>query len=174
MTDPIEVRPIELKIEKLVYGGEGLGHSQGHTVFVPFVLPDETVSVDPVEQHKKFIRGRVARVVEASPLRMSAPCPHFGICGGCNYQHMPYTAQLHFKANILRETLSRLGRIRRPAKESKGSPLAFQTLPKSDAPHQDCGDVAIATKSVIGIQCCPTISRIVATEYGNCSGSLNR
>ncbi len=105
------IDPIELRIEKLVYGGDGLGHSEGHTVFVPFVLPEETVSIEPIEQHKKFIRGRVARVVDSSPIRIAPPCPHFGVCGGCNYQHIPYTSQLHFKADILRETLSRLGRI---------------------------------------------------------------
>jgi 23S rRNA (uracil1939-C5)-methyltransferase len=103
--------PIELRIEKLVYGGDGLGHHDGHTVFVPFVLPDETVSIDPLERKKKFIRGRVARIVQASPDRVSPRCPHFGTCGGCNYQHMPYELQVRAKTDILRETLSRLGRI---------------------------------------------------------------
>ena len=102
---------IELKIEKLVYGGEGLGHQSGRTVFVPFVLPEEVVSIEPREQRKKFIRGRVAQIVAPSPLRIAAPCPHFGTCGGCNYQHIPYEQQLEYKADILRETLSRLGRI---------------------------------------------------------------
>ena len=102
---------IELKIEKLVYGGEGLGHQSGRTVFVPFVLPEEVVSIEPREQRKKFIRGRVAQIVAPSPLRVAAPCPHFGTCGGCNYQHIPYEQQLEYKADILRETLSRLGRI---------------------------------------------------------------
>ena len=102
---------IDLRIEKLVYGGDGLGHSDGHTVFVPFVLPEETVSIEPLERRKKFIRGRVTRVIEPSPLRAAAPCPVFGVCGGCNYQHIPYEAQLQYKADILRETLSRLGRI---------------------------------------------------------------
>jgi 23S rRNA (uracil1939-C5)-methyltransferase len=103
---------IELKIKKLVYGGEGLGHHDGRTVFVPFVLPEEVVIVDPVEQKKKFIRGRLARVAEASPRRGAAPCLYFGTCGGCDYQHIPYAAQLEYKAEILRETLSRLGGIR--------------------------------------------------------------
>jgi 23S rRNA (uracil1939-C5)-methyltransferase len=103
--------PFDLRIEKLVYGGEGLGHNDGRTVFVPFVLPEETVSVEPLEQHKKFIRGRLASVVAPSPLRIAPPCPHFGTCGGCDYQHIPYAAQLHIKSDILRETLSRLGRI---------------------------------------------------------------
>ncbi len=103
--------PFELRIEKLVYGGDGLGHHEGHTVFVPFVLPDETVSIDPLSKKKKFIRGRVAQIIQPSPERTAPRCPHFGTCGGCNYQHMPYESQIRAKTDILRETLSRLGRI---------------------------------------------------------------
>jgi 23S rRNA (uracil1939-C5)-methyltransferase len=105
------VEPIEVRIEKLVYGGEGLARHEGQTVFAPFVLPGETVVVDPVERRKKFIRGRVTSVVLPSPERVVAECPHFGTCGGCNYQHVPYEAQLRYKAEILRETLARLGKI---------------------------------------------------------------
>lgn len=103
--------PIEVRIEKLVYGGEGLARHEGHTVFAPFVLPGETVQVEPLERRKKFIRGRVRAVVLASAERVAAECAHFGVCGGCDYQHMPYQAQLRYKAEILRETLSRLGKI---------------------------------------------------------------
>jgi 23S rRNA (uracil1939-C5)-methyltransferase len=106
MPDPIDVR-----IEKLVYGGEGLAHHEGHTVFAPFVLPDENVSIEPIEKRKKFIRGRVAQIKTPSADRAVAPCPYFGVCGGCNYQHIPYELQLRYKAEILRETLSRLGRL---------------------------------------------------------------
>jgi 23S rRNA (uracil1939-C5)-methyltransferase len=102
---------MEITIEKLVYGGEGLAHHEGSTVFVPFVLPAERIAAATVEQKKKFIRARVERVLEPSPDRAVARCPHFGVCGGCDYQHIPYDAQLKYKTEILRETLRRLGRI---------------------------------------------------------------
>jgi len=102
---------MELTIEKLVYGGEGLAHDDGSTVFVPFVLPGERIAASAVEQKKKFIRARVERVLEASPDRAAPRCPHFAVCGGCHYQHIPYEAQLRYKTEILRETLRRLGRI---------------------------------------------------------------
>ncbi len=102
---------MDVTIEKLIYGGDGLAHHEGSTVFVPFVLPAERVAVSPVEQKKKFVRARVDQLLEPSPQRMLPPCPHFGICGGCNYQHIPYEAQLQYKAEILRETLRRIGRI---------------------------------------------------------------
>ena len=102
---------MRVKIEKLVYGGEGLAHADGRTLFVPFVLPDEVAAVRVTEQKKKFARGRVETLVEASPARVAAPCPHFTRCGGCHYQHIPYEAQLQYKETILRESFARLGRI---------------------------------------------------------------
>jgi 23S rRNA (uracil1939-C5)-methyltransferase len=105
---------VEITIEKLIYGGEGLAHHEGSTVFVPFVLPAERVAAAPVEQKKKFIRARVERLLEPSPDRASARCPHFGVCGGCDYQHIPYDSQLKYKTEILRETLRRIGRIEWP------------------------------------------------------------
>src|SRR3984957_6080230 len=102
---------MEITIEKLIYGGEGLAHHDGSTVFVPLVLPAERVTAAVVEQKKKFIRARVESVLEPSADRASARCPHFGTCGGCNYQHIRYESQLHYKSEILRETLRRIGRI---------------------------------------------------------------
>ncbi len=105
---------MEITIEKLVYGGEGLAHHDGSTVFVPFVLPAERIAAAAVEQKKKFIRARVERVLEPSPQRAPARCPHFAVCGGCDYQHIPYEAQLEYKTEILRETLRRIGRVEWP------------------------------------------------------------
>lgn len=102
---------MEIKIEKLIYGGDGLAHHEGSTVFVPFVMPDERVLVESVEQKKKFVRARVGQIIEASPNRTTPWCKHFGVCGGCNYQHIPYESQLPIKAEILRETLRRIGHI---------------------------------------------------------------
>ena len=102
---------MEVRIEKLVYGGDGLAHHDGQTVFVPLVLPGELVRMEPGPRKKKFIRGRLEQIVEASPERIAAPCPYFGRCGGCQYQHMPYEAQIRYKTEILRETLGRIGRI---------------------------------------------------------------
>ncbi|MFZ3218173.1 MAG: 23S rRNA (uracil(1939)-C(5))-methyltransferase RlmD [Candidatus Acidiferrales bacterium] len=102
---------MDITIEKLIYGGEGLAHHDGSTVFVPFVLPAERVAVAAVEQKKKFVRARVEQILQAAPERAAARCPHFGVCGGCDYQHIPCEVQLKFKTEILRETLRRIGRI---------------------------------------------------------------
>jgi 23S rRNA (uracil1939-C5)-methyltransferase len=102
---------MNVTIEKLIYGGDGLAHHGGATVFVPFVIPGEVAEITEVERKKKFIRGKVRELVTSSPERTVAACRHFGVCGGCHYQHIPYEAQLRFKTEILRETLKRLGRI---------------------------------------------------------------
>ncbi len=104
-------QPLRARIEKLVYGGEGLAHAEGHTLFVPFVLPGEEVLVRAVEAKPKLVRGRVENLIAASPERIAAPCPYFTRCGGCHYQHIPYGAQLSYKEIILRESLRRLGHI---------------------------------------------------------------
>jgi 23S rRNA (uracil1939-C5)-methyltransferase len=103
---------MQLRIEKLVYGGEGLGHSDGRAVFVPFVLPGEVVRIEPLERRKKFVRGRAREILEPSALRAAPRCRHFTQCGGCHYQHIPGAQQLACKADILRETLARIGGVR--------------------------------------------------------------
>lgn len=102
---------LTLLIEKLVYGGEGLAHSGGNTVFVPYVLPGENVRASARTAKKKLVKAKLIEVVSPSKERIAAPCPHFGVCGGCHYQHIPQNEQVRLKKDILRETLSRLGGI---------------------------------------------------------------
>jgi 23S rRNA (uracil1939-C5)-methyltransferase len=100
-----------LSIDKLVYGGQGLTHSEGNTVFVPFVLPGEAVRAVAKTKKKKLIWADLVEVTSPSSARIAATCPHFRICGGCHYQHIPIEEQVRLKIEILRETLSRLGGI---------------------------------------------------------------
>src|SRR5437879_4842119 len=111
---------MHLKIEKLVYGGDGLARlpaderGPGKTVFVPFVLEGEKVEVTVTEQKPGFARGRLERVIESSGNRSEPACPYFQRCGGCHYQHANYPHQLEIKAGILRETLKRTAKIDLP------------------------------------------------------------
>ena len=103
---------LTLSIEKLVYGGDGLGHAEGSTVFVPYVLPGEQVRASTKTRKKKVVWADLLEITTAASVRQAAKCPHFGKCGGCHYQHIPVEEQVRLKQEIFRETLSRLGGIR--------------------------------------------------------------
>ncbi len=102
---------LELTVEKLVYGGEGLSRVDGAVVFTPFVLPGEVVRVSPPASKKHAQRADLLEVLRPSQDRVEAPCPIFGECGGCHYQHIDYPAQLRVKRGILAETLRRGAKI---------------------------------------------------------------
>lgn len=100
-----------VSIEKLVYGGGGLAHADGNTIFVPFVLPGEVVRATAKSRKKKLIWAELLEVTSAAKEREKARCPHFQKCGGCHYQHISPAEQLRLKKEILRETLSRIGGV---------------------------------------------------------------
>jgi 23S rRNA (uracil1939-C5)-methyltransferase len=102
---------LRLSIEKLIYGGDGLAHADGNTVFVPYVLPGEEVRASAKSKKKKLVWAELLEVISPAKERGKAKCAHFQKCGGCHYQHIPATEQLRLKRDILRETLSRLGGI---------------------------------------------------------------
>ncbi len=106
-----------LSIEKLVYGGDGLARTpadaegRSMAVFLPFVLPGERVEAEMRQEKPGFARGTATQLFDPSPDRVSASCPYFQQCGGCQYQHIKYEKQLEFKAAILRETLQRIAKL---------------------------------------------------------------
>lgn len=101
----------ELTAQKLVYGGEALGHREGRPVFVPLILPGERAEVEVVRTAKGVTHARPLEIIEASPERTEPPCPYFGRCGGCQYQHLRTDLQPAAKREILRETLRRIGKV---------------------------------------------------------------
>jgi 23S rRNA (uracil1939-C5)-methyltransferase len=104
-----------IEITSLVYEGYGLGRlPDGKAVFVPFVLPGEKVRIKIREEKKRFAYGELIEILEASADRISPTCKHFGDCGGCHYQHIPYALQLQYKRSIFCEQLQRMGGIQAP------------------------------------------------------------
>ncbi len=104
-----------VEIEKLVYGGEGLAHlPDGRAIFLPFVLPGETIRAKVRQDKGRYVRAFPVEVLHPSPLRTPAKCEHFGSCGGCHYQHMDYASQLSIKLEILHDQLERIGGFAAP------------------------------------------------------------
>ncbi len=98
-----------VRIEKPIYGGAFLARVEGKAVFVPLALPGEQARVRIVDDKRGYATAEVEEIVTASEQRVTPTCPHFGACGGCQYQHANYAAQLSYKQEILRETLERGG-----------------------------------------------------------------
>ncbi len=108
----------EVDITSLVFGGDGMGRlPDGRAVFVPFVLPGERVRVQPVEEKRGFVRASPIEVVSPSTERITPRCPHFGKCGGCQYQHIKYSQQLVVKQQLFAEQLIRIGGLVDPPVE---------------------------------------------------------
>lgn len=104
---------MEIKIRQMVYKGNGLGNLEdGSVVFIPFTLTGESVSVGTIIERNGVKTAFPEKIVSSSIERISPSCPYYGICGGCQYQHINYTAQLEIKRTILIEQLERVGSLK--------------------------------------------------------------
>jgi len=103
--------PITLTIHDIAFGGEGVGRIDDFVVFVPFVLIGETVAAEITEVKRNFARAKLLRVETASPERVVPECRYFGACGGCQYQHTAYPAQLQLKHKQISDLFERVGKI---------------------------------------------------------------
>ena len=102
---------ISLAIHDIAFGGEGVGRVDDFVVFVPFVLVGETVAAEITEVKKNFARAKLLRVEQPSPERVEPACRYFGACGGCQYQHIAYPAQLRLKHKQISDLFERVGKI---------------------------------------------------------------
>lgn len=116
MTGPEAISPelkpgqhLTLAIEDIAFGGEGVARAHDFVIFVPFVALGETVEAELVEVKKRFARAKLVRVVTPSPQRVAPACRYFGQCGGCQYQHLDYPAQLQVKHKQITDLFERVG-----------------------------------------------------------------
>ncbi len=115
---------LEITIEALAAGGDGVGHApDGRVVFVAFSAPGDRARVRVEADHGRWLRGSVETLLEPSPLRTDPLCPVFGACGGCAWQHLSYPAQIEAKRAILRDALSRIGGL------AIAEPIPFMASP---------------------------------------------
>ncbi len=98
-------------IDKLAFGGNGVCRIGGKVCFVPFSSPGDEVALRVTAQKKSYCTASIAEIITPSPARTTPECSIFGLCGGCHWQHISYSAQLEQKRNILAETLWRGARV---------------------------------------------------------------
>ncbi len=151
-----------IKIEKLVYGGSGLGRADGRVVLVPFVLPGEEVEIETVRETRGLVHARAMEWQQRSPSRVPPECPVFGQCGGCHYQHIPYADQLDYKRQILIETLARVGKIKwsGEVKIVSSEPWGYRNrtqlrVAKKDRQNAAVGFMAPASHRLVAAGACP-------------------
>ena len=108
------MRTVELSIHDVAFGGKGVARDGGKAVFVPFTIDGERVSARIDREKRQFAEAELVEVLEASPHRVEPPCPYFGRCGGCSYQHISYAHQLGLKARQVEQAMRRIARLAEP------------------------------------------------------------
>lgn len=101
----------EVEIERILPGGVGLAHALGKTVFVWLAAPGDRLRVAVERQQGNVLFANIKEILSPSPVRVEAPCPYFGRCGGCDFQQLTYDAQLAAKAEMIRDCLQRIARL---------------------------------------------------------------
>jgi 23S rRNA (uracil1939-C5)-methyltransferase len=159
-------------VEKLVYGGEGLARVDGRVVLTPFVLPGERVQVEPRQEKPGLVRADPIQVIAPAAERAPAPCPYFGRCGGCHYQHAPYDYQLALKRQILIEELRRIGRIEPPEEIGivSGEPWGYRNRAQFHIEDGRLGYREARSHRLCAIERCPIgsprINELITTLLG--------
>jgi len=161
---------LQLLIEKMVYGGDGLSHADGNTVFVPYVLPGEQIRAETVSRKKKLVWAKPLEILKPDAERVKPVCPHFGACGGCHYQHAPYQVQVRLKTEILRETLSRMGGINwtREIRTQTAEPLHYRNRAQWAVRHSHpraLGYYLPESNAIVPVDRCDVLSPALAEAF---------
>ena len=106
------MRKVYVPIESVAFKGYGVARINGKVVFIPYTVTGDEAWIEITEERKKYSMGRLIQIVEPSPWRVNPSCPYFGSCGGCQWQHIDYSAQGDLKREILKDALKRLGGLR--------------------------------------------------------------
>ena len=101
-------------IESVAAEGKALAHVDGMVVFVDFAVPGDVVDIQVLKRKKNYMEGRIQRIVKPSSDRLEPLCPHFGVCGGCRWQPLPYAMQLEAKRQQVEDQLIRIGHLNVP------------------------------------------------------------
>lgn len=113
-SSPEEVKTLEVEIERLLPGGVGLAHAAGLTLFVSLAAPGDLLRIRIDREQGKVAFASIVEIIKPSAVRIEAPCPYFGRCGGCDFQQLTYETQLEAKAEIINDCLRRIAQVEAP------------------------------------------------------------
>jgi 23S rRNA (uracil1939-C5)-methyltransferase len=162
------VSDFEITVDKLVYGGGGLGRLDGRAVLAPFVLPGERARVRANSEKPGLVYASLLEVLAASPARIAPPCPYFSYCGGCHYQHAPYELQLSLKRAILEDQLRRIGKIEPPGQIEvvAGEPWNYRNRVQLHIDRAELGYRQAASHRLCPVARCPIGSPAINAAIG--------
>jgi 23S rRNA (uracil1939-C5)-methyltransferase len=148
---------VELTIEKMVPGGEGLARREGKVIFVAGALTGERLKVRLTGSKKDYARGEIAEILAPSPERITPPCPVAGRCGGCDWQHLAYPEQLRQKVALAEDALRRVGGIAWPGLAIEpGKPWGYRNRVQFHrSPDGRLGFLGRGSHEVIPVSACP-------------------
>ena len=106
--------PVKVTIESLAHDGRGVAHVEGKVIFIDEALPGEEVEFIYTDIRKDYAEGKVVNLFSRSEDRVDALCAHYGLCGGCSFQHVEATAQIRIKQELLIEQFKRIGKVEVP------------------------------------------------------------
>ena len=106
------MRRVRVPVESVAFKGYGVARIRGKVAFVPYTLTGDEAWIEVTEEKKRHSTARLIQILKPSPGRVNPPCPYFGSCGGCQWQHIDYSIQVELKKEILGETLKRLGGLK--------------------------------------------------------------
>ncbi len=157
---------IEVKIEKLSFGGDGIARHDGLVYFVPFSAPGDRLKIQITEKKKNFARAEIVEILQPGPSRVKPPCPVFGRCGGCTWQHISYEEQLRQKQMIVEEQLARTLKNQISVSPIVPSPNQYRYRNRIQLKYdgKNLGFYARQSHDIVDIQDCPITEEILAQE----------
>jgi len=160
VTNESETNRTEVEIEKLVYGGRGLGRIDGRVALVPFVIPGERARIRIDSEKPGLAEASLLEVIAPAARRVEPPCPFFYRCGGCQYQHIEYELQLEQKRAILAEVFTRVGKLQPPEeiRMISGPPWEYRNRVQLHLAGGEIGYFSHGSRRLTPVDRCPISS----------------
>lgn len=165
---------VELSIDRLAAGGDGLGFIDGIACFVAGAAPGDRLLARIREIRKDYCKADIARVLESAPSRAEPPCPYYGNCGGCSLMHMDYASQLAAKRRIAAEAFRRIGAL--PDAEEPAilpsAPLGYRNRAQFHfSPGGELGYARRSSNDILPISSCPILAEPLASWLADNAGT---
>ncbi len=165
----------QVEITDLAFGGEGVGRIGNMVCFIPFTAPGDIVQVEITQRKKKFLRGRALSFNQRSSLRVEPPCPYFGECGGCQWQHIDYQQQLESKRSHLQHILRKSAGIEYQIPAVLPSPYIYEYRRSARLKVNAGGEVGFfkeQSNTVVPIDRCMVMEPVLNEEIPRITGEI--